>query len=293
MAIGTSGGRGLRRGRRARKLVVPDVSGLSIDNAQIVLQQAGFKRGIPRFVRDYEADGTVVSQAPLRGQLVDSDSPIQLNVAKQSWLRFLPQIFQDTSADPEALLLNLLYIFQQIHGSVTTKIDNIASLMRPLEAPPEFLPWLASWIALQLESDWPEEKKRKWLRHAPALYNIRGTRRALELLLEIYTGVRPSIIENDWPDEAFRVEVNSVIGESSTILPPMNLNNCFIVELPMAPAEVTDEQLVRIHRVIQAEKPAHTSYFLRFKAPDDAVDWGAFWVVGEDTMMGEDDLEID
>lgn len=293
MTAGVLDSRGMRRGRRPRKLVVPDVAGLLLRDARIVLSQVGFGDATPRFVEDYAADNTVVSQSPLRGQLVDSDTPILLDVAKQNWARFLPQVFQLAAQDGEALLGNLLFIFQQIHESVGYKIDNIHNLMRPLDAPPDFLPWLASWIALHLEDDWPEEKKRRWLRHAPALYNIRGTRRALELLLEIYTGVRPTILENQWPDEAFRVETNSTIGETSTILPPMNLNSCFTVELPMAPDEVNDEQLVRIHRVIQAEKPAHCSYFLRFKAPDAGQDWGSFWVVGEDTMMGESDLEID
>lgn len=288
MAVGTVGGRGLRRGRRPRKLVVPDVSGLLLADAQIVLTQAGFSEGVGRFVQDYATEDTVVSQSPARGQLVDSDAPILLSVAKPSWLQFLPQVFQSSADQPGSQLRELLYIFQQLHETVTSKVDLIPKLLRPLEAPPEYLPWLSSWIALQLESDWPEEKKRRWLRHAPALYNIRGTRRALELLLEIYTGVRPTVIENEWPDEAFRVEVNSTVGETSTILPPMNLNNCFIVELPMQPAEVDDEQLVRIHRVIQAEKPAHTNYFLRFKAPEASEDWGSFWVIGEDTMMGEE-----
>ena len=280
----------MRRGRRPRKLVVPDVAGLLLRDAQIVLTQAGFQEATPRLVQDYAAEDTVVSQSPARGQLVDSDTPILLNVAKPTWLRFLPQVFQESASEPSSVLEGLMFIFQHLHESVRLKVDLIPHLMRPLEAPPESLPWLASWIALQLESDWPEEKKRRWLRHAPALYNIRGTRRALELLLEIYTGVRPSVIENEWPDEAIRIEINSTIGETSTILPPMNLNNCFIVELPMPPADVDDEQLVRIHRVIQAEKPAHTNYFLRFRAPETSDDWGSFWVVGEDTMMGEDDF---
>lgn len=289
MAVGTVGGRGLRRGRRPRKLVVPDVAGLLLRDAQIVLTQAGFANGIPKFVQEYALENTVVAQTPSRGQLVDSDTPILLSVAKPSWLQHLPQVYQASADETGSLLRGLLYIFQHLNEQVTTTVAQIPQLLRPLEAPPEFLPWLSSWIALQLENDWPDEKKRRWLRYAPALYNIRGTRRALELLLEIYTGVRPSVIENEWPDEAFRVEVNSTIAETSTILPPMNLNNCFIVELPMQPSEVDDEQLVRIHRVIQAEKPAHTNYFLRFRAPDTADEWGAFWVIGEDTMMGEED----
>ncbi|HAN30642.1 MAG TPA: hypothetical protein DCQ06_03500 [Myxococcales bacterium] len=277
-------GAGGARGRRPRKLVVPEVSGLLLKDAQIVLTQAGFQSATPRFVESYEPQNTVVAQQPNRGMLVDADTPIELRISKQSWVRFLPQIFQSGSGQEDDLLLNFLWIFQQIHESVSDRVNSIHKLFHPLETDPEFLPWLASWIALHLENDWPEEVKRRWLRHAPALYNIRGTRRALEQLLEIYTGVRPTIYENEWPQGAFRVEVDSIIGKSSTILPPLNLNNCFVVELPMSPDDVSDEQLVRIHRVIRAEKPAHCVYFLKFAEQEVHGDWDPFMVIGEEEL---------
>ncbi len=282
-----AGGRGMRGIRRPRKLVVPDVAGLRLEDAQIVLAQAGFEPATPRYTLSYDPDGTVVSQQPARGMLVDATIEIELGVSMQSWIRFLPQIYQVTSDDNNAFLQNFLWIFQQIHDSVRHRLEQVDALFRPADTPPEFLHWLASWIALQLEDDWPEEKKRRWLRFAPTLYNIRGTRRALEQLLEIYVGVRPRIYENEWPEGAFRVEVASVIGESSTILPPMNLNNCFVVELPMPPSEVSEDQLIRIHRVIQAEKPAHTNYFLRFESAEAMDDWGPFLTIGEDTVGDE------
>lgn len=271
--------------RRPRKLVVPDLVGLPLSDAQLVLEQVGFAAATPRFVTSYEAEDAVVGQKPIRGLLVDSTTPIELAVSKQSWLRFLPQIYQVSHDDSNAFLQEFLWIFQQIHESVRVPIDNIHTLFRPADAPAEFLPWLASWIALQLEDDWSEEKKRQWLRAAPALYRVRGTRKALELLLEIYVGVRPKIFENEWPAGAFRVEVSSTIGESSTILPPMNLTNCFVVELPLQAADVSDDQLIRIHRVIQAEKPAHTNYFLRFEAHEAADDWGPFMTIGDDSVV--------
>ncbi|MCO4760803.1 MAG: PASTA domain-containing protein [Myxococcales bacterium] len=279
-----SGRGGPRGGRRPRKLVIPDVNGLRLTDAQIVLAQAGFAPATPRFVQSYDAENSVVSQLPARGMLVNADTPIELRVSKTSWMRFLPQIYQVTSTDESDLLLNYLWIFQQLHEGVSDRIDEMHRLFRPLEAEARFLPWLSSWIALHLEDDWSEEVKRRWLRHAPALYNIRGTKRALEELLEIYTGTRPTIIENEWPEGAFRVEVSSIIGESSTILPPMNLNNCFVVELAMSPDSVTDEQLIRIHRVIRAEKPAHCNYFLKFAEQTASDDWSPFMVIGEEGM---------
>ncbi len=280
-------GKGTRSlGKRPRKLVVPDVQGLLLRDARIVLDQAGFAEATARYVIAYEPENTVVGQQPIRGLLVDSSTPIELQVSKQSWLRFLPQIYQVTADEENAFLQNLLWVFHQIHDSVRDKVDDIHLLFRPSDAPDAFLPWLSSWIALQLEDDWPDDKKRRWLRSAPALYQIRGTRKALELLLEIYVGVKPRITENEWPAGAFRVEVSSTIGESSTILPPMNLKHCFVVELPLAASEVSDALIVRIHRVIQAEKPAHTNYFLRFESTQAIDDWGPFMTIGDAAVGG-------
>ena len=273
--------RGVRGARRPRKLVVPDVAGLALADAQIVLDQAGFAPATPRYTLSYEPEGTVVAQQPMRGLLVDSTMQIELGVSMPSWIRFMPQIYQVSSDDNNAFNLSFLWIFQQIHDSVKNRIDSVHRLMQPADAPPEFLGWLASWIALQLEDDWDEVKRRRWLRFSPTLYNIRGTRRALEQLLEVYVGVRPTIYENEWPEGAFRVEVSSVIGESSTILPPMSLTNCFVVELPLSPSEVSEEQLIRIHRVIRAEKPAHTNYYLRFESAAAMDEWGPFMTIGE------------
>ena len=284
----TTAGGGRSGMRRSRKLVVPDVSGLLLRDAQIVLAQAGFSEAQPRYVEAYEVENTVVGQDPMRGLLINSDAPLELQVAKPSWLRYLPQVYQVEGGEGD-LLQGLLWIFQHLHDTVRGKVDDMVSIFRPLEAPAEFLPWLASWIALHLEDDWDEEKKRRWLRYAPALYNIRGTRVALEKLLEIYVGVKPLIFENEWPDEAFRAGVTSEIGVTSTILPPMNLNNCFIVELPLSPGDVDEDQLIRIHRVIRAEKPAHCSYYLRFRKAAVADDMRPLLIIGMDAIGVWDD----
>ena len=263
---------------------MPDVSGMRFDDACIVLSQAGFGAPVKRYVQDYAEDGTVVTQAPMRGQLVDSDVHVELRVARQNWIRFLPQIYQVQGAQENDLFFRFLWIFQQIHDQIGERIDRVHEIFEPLETPPEMLDWLASWLALHLETDWPEEKKRRWLRYAPALFAARGTRKALEQLLELYLDIRPTIYENEWPDGAFRVGVTSEIGVTSTILPPMNLNAVFVVELPMAPNELSDEMLVRVHRVIQSEKPAHANYFLRFHSDSASEDWGPFMTIGEETV---------
>ena len=68
--------------RRAKKLIVPELSGMPLRDATIVLAQAGFAPPVPRYVEAYAAENDVVGQAPARGQLVDSSTPVELSVAK-------------------------------------------------------------------------------------------------------------------------------------------------------------------------------------------------------------------
>jgi phage tail-like protein len=276
--------------RRVRKVIVPELTGLRFDDACIVLQQAGLPPPLARYVEAYAEEGSVVEQSPIRGQLVDNATVVQLQVAKVSWVRYLPQVFQLSAQNENQLLHEYLWIFQQLHDKVGHVLDRMPWLFRPQETDPAFLPWLAGWIALGLESAWPVEQQRRWLRRAPALYSIRGTRVALEQMIEMYTGLRPVIKENALPFEPFRLGGNCEIGVNTVVLPHVNLAHCFVVELPRPAKAFGNDEILRIHRVIQMEKPAHTLYFLTFaeQAAADDEDYGL--VVGESFLASEDDI---
>ena len=276
----------------ARKRVVPDLVGLDIDNAQVVLHNAGFPPGQVHFSESYEPENSVVSQEPSRGQMVDGDTVIRLHVAKPNLARHLPSIYQMTGLGVESeFLRRYLWIFHHLFESLTRKIDRIDKTFRPLEVQEELLPWLASWLALTLDPDWPVERKRKLIRRAAELYAIRGTSRAVAQFLEIFTGVEPEIEENKWPHKGFRVGISSVIGVDSIILPPMNLSHCFIVRLPFAYEEVSDDMIVKIHRIIQNEKPGHSVYYLQFKDKEKVTDLGGFMQIGVASVIGESEDE--
>jgi hypothetical protein len=61
--------------------------------------------------------------------------------------------------------------------------------------PPEFLSWLGSWLALAVEEDWSEDKKRLFISKAVSLYKKRGTREGLEESIDLLTGKKPLIVE--------------------------------------------------------------------------------------------------
>ncbi len=251
-----------------RKLKVPDVSGLRLDNAMIMLRNAEFSEAVVnvRFRESYQPEKTVLSQAPSKGQIVDADAAVDLLVSKRSWVRNLPGIYQQGGFEDPDFLREFLWIPQHLWASIQDTLETLHDHFDPYESPSNFLEWLASWVAFKVDPGWPETKKRALIKRAMELYKIRGTVKGLKVFLAIFTDYEPEIIENTWPFKGFRIGVHSTVGVDSVILPPVNLSHCFIIQIPAAFRDVTDDIVIRIHDIIMSEKPAHAMYFLRFMA---------------------------
>lgn len=280
------------RERVRSKLKMPDVVGLREQDAQIVLQSEGFRPATVEFVESYEDLDSVVSQEPLKGHLVDTATAVTIRVAKRSYLRFLPQIYQQDASQGNTFLKRYLWIFQHVMTSVTSKLDRGYRYFDPRETPDDFLPWLASWVAMSIDIDWPELKKRKLIRAAAEMYKYRGTKRAMTEILEIFCDKAPRIDENAWPYPGFCIGVSSSIGEDTIVLPQINLDHCFMVHIPVAADEITEEMVVKIHNIINLEKPAHTMYFLQFQTEEDRAAPQVFMQVGV-SHLGVPDLRYD
>lgn len=248
-----------------RKLSVPDLEGLTVENATIFLELNGFPRPDIHYEESFDTPMTVLSQEPPKGQIVDADTIVTLNVSQRSFCDFLPGIYRTSIYEGHTHLRDFLWIFRHMFDSVSFEVDNIPKMFDPYETPEKFLPWLASWIGFVLDEDWPVEKKRYLLRRAVDYYRIRGTVRGLKLFLSIFVGVEPEIIENAWPFNGFQIDVHSTMDFDTIIFPVVNLSHCFIVDMPLEPDEISEYTIVKIHDIIRSEKPAHTMYYLRFK----------------------------
>ena len=63
---------------------------------------------------------------------------------------------------------------------------HVSALIRPADAPAEFLPWLAWGRSVDFwRADWPDEKKRSLIAEAARWHRIKGTQAALERGVEI------------------------------------------------------------------------------------------------------------
>ena len=261
-------------------MVLPDLTGLHLEDAKAVLRNAGFTSWRVQYSEEYADEFAVVEHRPRAGSLVERGRLIELTIARQSLLQFLPQIYQQVAATGTSFLRGYLYVVQQLSDGVNERLDHLDRLFDPRSADPEFLPWLASWIAITLSPDWDEQQRRRMLLAATRLFPFRGTARAIREFVRIYSGAAVVIEENTWPFNGFRIGVHSTIGLDTVILPPMNLAHCFVVRLDRPASEVLEDEIIKIHQIIQAQRPAHTTYFLAFPDEVDTGEMGVFMEIG-------------
>jgi phage tail-like protein len=116
-------------------------------------------------------------------------------------------------------------------------VDSFDLYLGPRTAPAFFLDQLAGWLGLTLDEKWPVEKRRAVMAEAAELYRRRGTRWGLARHLQLYLDIEPEILEPE--DRPYH----------------------FAVVLRVPPSRPVDRTAVE--RIIEANKPAHTTYELR------------------------------
>lgn len=129
--------------------------------------------------------------------------------------------------------------------------------------PDEFLPWLASWVALTLRDDWTAAEQRRLISRIVALYHQRGTKEGLRQMLETYTGGDVNIYEFEQPAHYFQVELLSNVNDANAI---------------------SRKELIA-RAIINQEKPAHTFYTLRTKVTV-TMQVGVASTIGDTTLIG-------
>lgn len=139
------------------------------------------------------------------------------------------------------------------------KIARLHELFNPKETLEDFLPWLASWVALDLRADLPLHRRRDLLANIVPLYQIRGTKKYMEELLKLHLDAVVAVDDSELP--RFQVAVHSTLGRYTYVDggPPY----FFRVKLEFSATEREVEVQSRMAReVIELAKPAHTIYSL-------------------------------
>lgn len=135
--------------------------------------------------------------------------------AQSSYLRYLPQVLWSSESASEPFLGQVLCVFEKIltgiadgvpiragdleYPPLKEVIDQLPELFNPWSTRPEFLTWLASWVALELDAGWTAYQKRKLITEIVSIYRLRGLQAGLHAYLEVYvqTPARPRIAIDD------------------------------------------------------------------------------------------------
>lgn len=274
-----------------RVVRVPDVTGRNHLKATLLLEDAGLPRVVTLYRESYEDRDTVLEQRPARGQMVYEDTEVTIWIARRGYLENLPAIYRRSDGVGRNLVRELCFVFEHMFDSVEKNLNDGWRFYDPHASPVDFLDWLSQWTAFTLDLDWPETQKRALVKRAVDLYRIRGTKRGLALFLMLFTGHEPDIAENTWPFKGFRIEAEGAeqgarVALDSVILPPVELAHCFVVTMPIKFEDVTAEVVIRIHQIIQMEKPAHTQYYLRFAEEKGDVELREFFAIGLRSGIG-------
>ena len=147
------------------------------------------------------------------------------------YLAHLPALFQDND-----FLGRMLLIFETLWEPLEQRQDHLRFYFDPRTCPAPMLAWLAGWLELRLDPHWPEPRRRALVAEAMELYRWRGTPYGMTRMLEVCTGLAPTITEDPKRPYTFRVSV---------AVPPGHRVR-----------RETIEELIRAH------KPAHVGYVL-------------------------------
>ena len=183
--------------------------------------------------------------------MVSAESEEQVIAARSAYLKYLPALYSENE-----FMGRFLMIFESILGPLEGMIDNMACYLDPALCPEELLPWLASWMGLEIDDSWPLERRRELVGSADYLFRWRGTRRGLREFLRLYTGVEPQITEDFGGiglDGEHELGQNTVLGGGN--------QHVFTVTFEVDDADTIN--VSRVRQIIEAEKPAHAAYILR------------------------------
>jgi phage tail-like protein len=138
-----------------------------------------------------------------------------------SYLRHLPPVlWRNDPAAPEFSLGTALRIFEKIltgiddgvsvdhnghsHPAITDLVARQYQLFDPWRTPPDFLPWLASWVGLEFptlqgQQLWDEYQQRKATAEIAGIDRLRGLRAGLNRYLDLFAvgQTRPRVTVDD------------------------------------------------------------------------------------------------
>lgn len=120
---------------------------------------------------------------------------LKLRFPKETWMQYLPEAYQPRPGE-SPFVERYLSIFQSLYSDLDQEIRDVARCLDPDVVEGAYLEWLSGWLDVEDRYLWPQEKLRTLVRRGVELYRIRGTRRYVVEMVELYTGHTPWVVEH-------------------------------------------------------------------------------------------------
>jgi phage tail-like protein len=215
--------------------------------------------------------------------------------------QYLPAVYQQDQSSGQ-FLENFLANPEGLFTTMEGMIAQAQLWLDPRTTPPEAVDWLAGWLGLALEPGWSDYQRRLLIAQAAYFFQRRGTLLGLmqAILLTVYPEIGPRIFQDDIDQFCSTVRIvehfltrtrpGVAAGDPSELESTLTGDvladaearaHRFTVMLPTTLDEPTRR---RVERIIELEKPAHTSFAIKQY-------WAMFRVgevrLGLDTVLGQ------
>ena len=124
-----------------------------------------------------------------------SISNLKIDFPRQNMAKYLPS-FYDSNHKNNSFLKRFLAVFYTMLYDMQQKIDNVSEYFIPNDMTTEHIQWLADCMAMPQIVFWEKAKAVKFLQRAYLLYQKKGTKQGISMIVELYTGKKPFIVEN-------------------------------------------------------------------------------------------------
>jgi phage tail-like protein len=155
-------------------------------------------------------------------------------------IALLPGLLQD-----DTFIQRFADGLDDIAAPILLSLDNVEAYLDPATAPSDFVEWIAEWVGIALDENWPLPQQRALVAQAVDLFHWRGTVRGLSAHVALYAGVEPEIIESG---------ASAWSPAPNAALPGAGAPN-LVVRVRVADPSALDAN--RLHQIVSTSKPAH------------------------------------
>lgn len=192
---------------------------------------------------------------------------------RNSQLNLLPAPFHE---DPQSadFLDRLLSLQDAFLAEALAIFESVGAILRPSATPRDYLDWLGGWFDWQFLAEWDDATRREMIAASIRFFDERGTICGIERMLRWHTGLSgalPLVLEGYRTQRA--MELLTPQGDPREVwiagdrLDATDLStHHFTIILPQDAAPDAAAR-AQIDRIINAQKPAHTTHSLTLVRP--------------------------